>query len=83
MTSCNHSKLELLPEKKNRLRCRQCHLTIEVDEIGNGYCPECFEIRGEKQYDLEEIKAAKTEIARYRCEECGIIIESRLGKKRT
>jgi len=75
MTSCKHSILALLPEKKNLMRCRYCHLTIKADDLGEGYCPECFETRGEKQYDFEEI-AAETGKARYRCEECGVVIES-------
>ena len=76
VTSCNHNRLDLLPEKKSRMQCRHCHLTIKADELGQGYCPECFEIHGKKRYDFEEIEAVKTGIARYRCEECGVIIES-------
>jgi hypothetical protein len=73
---CNHSALELLPERKKTLRCRHCHLTIAADEIGDAYCPECFDASGNKRYDFEEIATA-TDIARYRCEECGAIIESK------
>jgi Zn finger protein HypA/HybF involved in hydrogenase expression len=76
MTSCNHGTLELLPEKKNRLRCRHCHLTINVDELGDSYCPECFEVDGKKRYEFEEIEAAESGVARYRCLGCGILIES-------
>ncbi|MBW2100986.1 MAG: hypothetical protein JRG68_09615 [Deltaproteobacteria bacterium] len=76
MISCNHSKLELLPQKKDKLRCRHCHLTIGADELGDGCCPECFEIHGKKRYDFEEIDTGETGTARYRCEECGIIIET-------
>jgi rubrerythrin len=81
MISCNHSELELLPEKKNRLRCRHCHLSIEADELGDGYCPECFEMQGKKRYDFEEMDTVETGTARYRCEECGIIIETESRKK--
>jgi len=76
MTSCKHTKLEVLLDKKNRLRCRHCHLTINADELGDGCCPECFEVQGKKLYDFEKLKAEETGINRYRCEECGIIIES-------
>jgi len=77
MTSCNHSALELLPEKRKRLRCRNCHLTIAAEEIGDGFCPECFANSGSKQYDFEEMAAVGSGIARYRCEQCGAIIKSR------
>ena len=76
MASCKHSNLALLPGKKNRLRCRHCHLTIKADEIENSYCPECFEIHDRKRYDFEAIEAEETKIAKYRCEECGVIIEA-------
>jgi len=76
MTSCDHRSLVLLPEKKNMLRCRHCHLTISPDEVENGFCPECYEIQGKKQYDFEEIAPEETGNARYRCEGCGVIIES-------
>jgi hypothetical protein len=51
-------------------------LTIKADELGESYCPECFEIHGRKRYDFEEIVVAETGVTRYRCEECGVIIES-------
>lgn len=76
MTSCNHINLVLLPAAKNKLRCRHCHLTIGSEELGKSFCPECFEARGEKRYDFEEIVEASTGVQRYRCEDCGIIIES-------
>ena len=76
MTSCKHNTLVLLPEKKNRLQCRHCHLTITAAELGDGYCPECFETHNEKRYDFEELKAEGSGPARYRCETCGAIIES-------
>ena len=28
MADCTHSNLELLPERKETLRCRHCHLSI-------------------------------------------------------
>jgi len=76
MTSCNHSALELLPERRKRLRCRYCHLTIAEEEIGDGFCPECFANSGSKRFDFEELVAPGDGIARYRCEQCGAIIKS-------
>ncbi len=74
MDSCKHTSLVLLTGQKNRVRCRHCHLTIEKNELDDGYCPECFETRDEKRYEFEEVKASGTEGANYRCEECGVII---------
>jgi hypothetical protein len=73
---CNHSTLELLPERKKTLRCRHCHLTIAADDLGDGYCPECFDASGNKRYDFDELETVETGVARYRCEECGAIIKS-------
>ncbi len=77
MTSCRHLTLVLLPEKKPVLRCRHCHLTIDADELGSQkYCPECFEVYGRKHCDFDEIEPEGTQKIRYRCEQCGIIIET-------
>lgn len=76
MTSCNHTSLELLPERKKTLRCRHCHLTIAGEEVGDGFCPECFETSGSKRYEFEEMKTAESGVARYRCEGCGALIKS-------
>jgi hypothetical protein len=76
MATCNHSTLELLPERKTILRCRYCHLTISGEELGDGFCPECFDASGSKRYDFEQIEAGEAAGARYRCEECGLIITS-------
>ncbi len=77
MTSCSHSTLELLPERKKTLRCRHCHLTLAEEEVGDGFCPECFADSGSKHYDFEEMTAGAGSVARYRCEGCGAIIKSR------
>jgi len=77
MTSCNHSALELLPERRKRLRCRYCHLTIAEEEVGEDFCPECFANSGSKRYDFEELVVTGSDIARYRCEQCGAIVKSR------
>ncbi|MDD5723531.1 MAG: hypothetical protein PHY29_07295 [Syntrophales bacterium] len=76
MTSCRHPNLVLLPEKKNVLRCRHCHLAIDADELSRGCCPECFEENGRRHYDFDAIEAADKGKIRYRCEQCGIIIET-------
>ena len=72
---CKHSILELLPDRKNVLRCQHCHLTIKADELGESYCPECYEVNGNKQFDFEEVAAENTTRTKYRCEDCGLIIE--------
>jgi predicted RNA-binding Zn-ribbon protein involved in translation (DUF1610 family) len=74
--SCKHSTLELLPERKRTLRCRQCHLTIAEEELGDGYCPECFDTHGAKNFDFETAPIIGGNVTRYRCEECGAIITS-------
>jgi hypothetical protein len=76
MTPCNHQQLALLPAQQSKLRCRHCHLTIAPEELDGGYCPECYELHGKKHDDFEPVAAPATESARYRCEGCGIIIES-------
>jgi len=76
MVSCSHTALELLPERKHTIRCRHCHLTLDAEELGDGGCPECYDRLGERRYDFEEIKMPAGSAARYRCEECGAIIES-------
>ena len=81
MTACRHHQLVLLPDTGNRLRCRHCHLTITSEELGDGYCPECYEIYGRKQYDFETVADGNPGITRYRCEECGAIIV--LGEETT
>jgi len=74
MASCEHRELILLPEQADRLQCRHCHLTIKADELSGDYCPECFEIHGEKRNDFEKIAAKKIAKFRYKCEKCGIMI---------
>jgi hypothetical protein len=76
MNACRHTALELLPERKKTLRCRHCHLTLAGDELEDGFCPECFAASGARRYDFDEVQAPRGSRARYRCEECGAIIES-------
>jgi len=77
MNTCRHLQLVLLPAQKNRLRCRHCHLTIDADELTSRYCPECFENSRKKRYDFDDVAAVTDDIARYRCEDCGVMIEAR------
>ncbi|MEN8264583.1 MAG: hypothetical protein ABFR82_14095 [Nitrospirota bacterium] len=76
MTTCSHTTIVLLPERKNILRCLHCHLTIRAEELGGSYCPECYEADGNKKYDFEKTETKEPETDRYRCENCGAIIES-------
>jgi len=75
MSHCKHLTLVLIPEKQHVLRCRHCHLTIDADELRGGYCPECYENRGIRHYDFDSIESPDKGETRYRCEECGLIIE--------
>ena len=75
MTECRHQQLLLLRPKSSRVQCRHCHLTIGEDELGDGYCPECYEVHDEKRYDFVQVESAVAEKVTYRCEECGILIE--------
>jgi hypothetical protein len=67
--------LTLLKEPGDRLRCKKCHLVISAEELGGGSCPECYSVSGERRYDFEEFVAKGDEITKYRCEQCGAIIE--------
>jgi hypothetical protein len=76
MSRCSHATLELLPSRKKTLRCRHCYLTIDGDELGDSCCPECLERSGTRRYEFEEVQTGNGGIVRYRCEDCGAIIES-------
>jgi hypothetical protein len=74
VNACAHASLELLPVRKRTMRCRHCHLTLDREDLGEGYCPECLERFGKKHYDFEELESAGSPSVRYRCEDCGAII---------
>jgi Zn finger protein HypA/HybF involved in hydrogenase expression len=74
MSACRHTTLELLPERRSTVRCKHCHLTLSADEIGDGFCPECFDGTRVKRYDFESLSSGSASVVRYRCEECGAII---------
>jgi len=76
MPECKHTVLTLMPVPSARLRCRHCHLTISSSELGTGCCPECLEVKGLRKYDFEEIPEATAGRTRYRCEACGLILET-------
>lgn len=76
MTACTHNNLVLLSAPKKKVRCRHCHLTIDPEELGDDYCPECYEVDGERRYDFETIGTGQAGMVRYRCEDCGIIIDA-------
>ncbi len=74
MTECLHKNLELIAEPSTRLQCRYCHLRITPEEL-KGFCPECYEAYGEKRYNFEEVASSANQMTRYRCEDCGVVIE--------
>jgi len=76
MRECTHKNLVLIKVAENKLRCKHCHLTISAEELDEGYCPECYEESGKKRYDFETIEPASQEVTKYRCEDCGTIIEA-------
>lgn len=76
MKACTHGSLELLPTASERVRCTRCHLTINAQELGGDCCPECFEGTGLEHYEFDVVENPKAGVVRYRCEECGVIIES-------
>jgi hypothetical protein len=51
-------------------------LTIAGEDLKEGFCPECFDSSGVKRYDFEELAVADSRIARYRCEDCGVIVRA-------
>lgn len=47
---------------------------MSAEDLGDSYCPECFDRLGTKHYEFESVSAADGKVVRYRCEECGAII---------
>jgi predicted RNA-binding Zn-ribbon protein involved in translation (DUF1610 family) len=78
MSQCKHTQLLVLTESAERLRCRHCHLVIKAEELGDGgYCPECYEAAGRKYSDFEKVATPAGATVRYRCEECGALLNPR------
>ncbi len=71
---CRHKNLVLVSEPKDRIRCRHCHLTIKRDELGDRYCPECYDTTGSKRYDFEPVAEPSVVSTQYLCEDCGLSI---------
>lgn len=77
MDSCRHLHLALIPRPAtHKLRCRRCHLTITAEELNGRCCPECHEAHGIQSCEFEEISVPGDGKTRYRCEECGVIIDA-------
>jgi protein-arginine kinase activator protein McsA len=77
MPTCTHRQLVLLPAQQDKVRCRHCHLTINAQDVTERYCPECFATSRVKRYDFEALVTVDSGITRYRCEDCGVLIESK------
>jgi hypothetical protein len=76
MAQCRHQQLTLVGKQGRKLRCCHCHLTIDEKELEQGYCPECWEVSGVRRRELEELAPENEEVVRYRCEACGVLIET-------
>lgn len=74
MTDCPHTEIVLLPEAPKKRRCRHCHLTLSAEELGDGYCPECFDVSGVRRYDFDDVVQDSAGTPRYRCEACGAML---------
>lgn len=74
MTDCLHTNLLVITGNGSRLRCRHCHLTLKAGELDGGYCPECLAVSGRKRDDFETIESTD-EKTRYRCEDCGALMD--------
>ncbi len=76
MSDCLHKNLTLIKERADKVRCKTCHLTITLEELGKNYCPECYDATGKKRYDFEKITLNPSNVSQYRCEDCGITIKT-------
>ena len=74
MSDCPHKNLVLIKERSDKVRCKTCHLTITSEELGENYCPECYEATGKRRYDFEKVALNPSAVSQYRCEDCGITI---------
>ena len=68
---CRHLTLVLVQSERKR-RCQQCQLVLSAAELGDSFCPECFEERGLRNYDFEEVAEDPKGKPRYFCEDCGV-----------
>ena len=74
--NCPHTNLTILSDAGSKMRCRHCHLTIDADELSDSYCPECYDSTGYKKFDFDTVTSANSGAIRYRCEDCGVLIEN-------
>ena len=74
--NCPHTNLTILNDARPKMRCRYCHLTIEAQELSDSYCPECYEATGYKKFDFDAVASTDANAIRYRCEDCGVLIEN-------
>ena len=74
--NCPHTHLTVLSDTRPKVRCRHCHLTIDADELSDSYCPECYETTGYKKFDFDDVVSATSKMIRYKCEDCGVVIEN-------
>lgn len=77
INSCRHHNLVLFKENKNKVRCTHCHLTINREELDTDFCPECWETDSIKRRDFEKVEEKRGDVDIYRCEDCGVEIESK------
>ena len=70
MEFCRHTTLVLAPVQP-KLRCRTCHLSLSTEELGDSFCPECFEANGQRNYDFEDVEDESSGRPTYFCEDCG------------
>ena len=75
MVDCPHKTLVLVQREKRKLRCLHCHLTISPRELGQGFCPECYD-RGLRHQEFEELEDSDAEKVIYQCETCPLTIEA-------
>ena len=69
--SCSHLTLVLV-QPESKCRCRHCQLVLSAEELGESFCPECFEERGLRNYDFEKVAAQAEGRPLYVCEDCGV-----------
>jgi hypothetical protein len=50
-------------------------LTLDSEELGDSYCPECFDRSGKRRYEFDEVETVDADVATYRCEECGAVVK--------
>ena len=75
MDNCPHTKLTVINQSQQKLRCRHCHLTIDAVELAQSYCPECYETSGDKMFDFDAVASEDSNVMRYKCEDCGTLLE--------